>query len=41
MQDLIIIDAIRTIKTRYELPQGYHRAKTERGSFEEYLQIFR
>lgn len=27
-----------TVKTRYELPQGYHRVKTESGSFEEYLQ---
>ena len=27
-----------TIKTRYELPQGYHRVKTGNGSFEEYLQ---
>ncbi len=27
-----------TVKTRYDLPQGYHRVKTEKGSFEEYLQ---
>lgn len=27
-----------TVKTRYELPKGYHRVKTEKGSFEEFLQ---
>lgn len=27
-----------TIKTRYELPKGFHRVKTDEGTFEHYLQ---
>lgn len=27
-----------TVKTRYEVPDGFHRVQTEPGSFEEYLQ---
>ena len=31
-------EAGNTVKTRYEVPPGYYRVETEKGSFEEYLQ---